>query len=192
MRYLIDGYNMLHAMGVLAGRVGPHGLEKARLALLGRLLALHADDPGRVTVVFDAAHAPPGAEREQNHEGIHVLFALREEADDVIEALIRRDSAPRQLTIVSDDRRLKEAARRRHCPALGCLDYLEQVGRPPRPVSPLPPGERGGGEGAEGPVKPQGVSAEETRRWLEEFADLADDPKFKGWVELDAAPDADD
>src|SRR5258708_33923497 len=69
VRYLIDGYNLLHAMGVLTGRVGPHGLEKARLALLGRLLALHADDPSRVTGVFDAANPPPGAEREQDYKG---------------------------------------------------------------------------------------------------------------------------
>jgi hypothetical protein len=180
MRYLIDGYNLLHAMGVLSGRVGPHGLEKARLALLGRLLHLHAGDPGRVTVVFDAANAPPGAEREQEYKGVHVLFALREEADDVIEALIRRDSAPRQLTVVSDDRRLKEAARRRQCPSLGCLDYLEHVGRPARR-----------GPTVEVQAKPQAVSAEEARRWLEEFADLADDPKLRGWVELDAPPETD-
>jgi hypothetical protein len=179
VRYLIDGYNLLHAMGVLTGRVGPHGLEKARLALLGRLLALHADDPSRVTVVFDAANAPPGAEREQDYKGLHVLFALREEADDVIEAIIRHESAPRRLAVVSDDRRLKEAARRRHCTALGCLDYLEQTRRPSPPTV------------AEGPAKPQGVSAEETRRWLEEFADLGDDPKLKGLVELDAPPEAD-
>ena len=145
MRYLIDGYNLLHAMGVLAGRVGPHGLEKARLALLGRLLALHADDPGRVTVVFDAARARAGAEREQEYNGLHILYALREEADDVIEAIIRRESTPRQLTVVSDDRRLKEAARRRQCPALGCLDYLEQVGRPTSPPHPCPSPPRGEG-----------------------------------------------
>src|SRR5205085_11050412 len=152
------------------GRVGPHGLEKARIALLGRLLSLHADEPGQVTVVFDAANAPPGAEREQEYKGLHVLFALCEEADDVIEALIRQDSAPKQLTVVSDDRRLKEAARRRECAALGCLDYLEQLRRPP-PVPAV----------SDGPAKPEGISADETRRWLEAFADLADDPKLKGW-----------
>ena len=82
----------------------------------------------------------------------------------MIEAIIQRDSTPRQLTIVSDDRRLKEAARRRQCPSLGCLDYLEQVAAAARTPA------------AEGPAKPQGVSAEETRHWLEEFGDLADDP----------------
>ena len=34
--YLFDGYNLLHATGHLAGKVGPHGLERARLALLSR------------------------------------------------------------------------------------------------------------------------------------------------------------
>ncbi|HVS36726.1 MAG TPA: NYN domain-containing protein [Gemmataceae bacterium] len=187
MRYLIDGYNLLHAMGVLAGRVGPHGLEKARLALLGRLLALHANDPGAVTVVFDAAKARAGAEREQEHKGLHVLYALREEADDVIEAIIRREATPRRLTVVSDDRRLKEAARRRRCPALGCLDYVEQVGRSALSASPLSAGETG--DAAEAPAKPRSVSAEETQRWLKEFGDLADDPKLKDWVELEAPED---
>ena len=109
----------------------------------------------------------------------------------MIKAIIRRESTPRRLTVVSDDRRLKEAARRRHCPALGCLDYLEQVGRPTSPpLTPLPRGR--GVRGSDGSVKPQGVSAEETRRWLQEFADLADDPKLKGWVELDVPPEPDD
>ena len=181
MRYLIDGYNLLHAMGVLLGRVRPQGLERARLNLLERLLALHGDDAARVTVVFDAANAPPGAEPEQDHKGVRVLYALRQEADDVIEALIQSDSAPRQLTIVSDDRRLKEAARRRQCAWLGCLDYLEQAGRPPAPKA-----------AADALVKPPALSAEETRAWMEEFGDLADDPKFKGLVERETPPEPDD
>jgi len=35
--YLIDGFNLLHGIGVLRARVGPQGLEKARLRLLGLL-----------------------------------------------------------------------------------------------------------------------------------------------------------
>ncbi len=182
MRYLIDGYNLLHATGDLLGRTGrPHGLEKARLALLGRLIALHGDDISCVTVVFDARNAPPGAESQHDYKGVHILYALREEADDLIETLIRQESSPRQLTIVSDDHRLKDAARRGKCPSVGCLDYLEQAGRPAltRPA-------------ADGSAKPQSVSAEETQRWLAEFADLADDPKLKGWVELEWPADEDE
>ena len=36
------------------------------------------------------------------------------------------------------------------------------------------------------------LSAEETRHWLKEFGDLADDPKFKGLVELESPPDEDE
>ncbi len=181
MRYVIDGYNLLHAMGVLLGRAGPHRLESARLALLDRVLALHGDRAADVTVVFDAAKAPARVEAEQDHKGVRVLFALHEEADDVIEALIRSEPAPHQLTIVSDDRRLREAARRRKCVSTGCLDYLEQVGRPPPPT-----------RDADGPAKPQRLSAEEMQLWMKEFADLADDPRFKGLVEFEAPPDEDD
>jgi predicted RNA-binding protein with PIN domain len=169
MRYLIDGYNLLHAMGVLTGRVGPHGLEKARLALLGRLLAEHAADLAAVTVVFDAAGAPPGAVAEEDYQGIHIRYALDGEADDVIEELIRRDAAPRQLSVVSDDHRIQQAGRRRRCAVLGCMEYLDRMEHSRRPKA--TPGES--------PAKPEGVSGEETQHWLREFADLADDPKLR-------------
>jgi uncharacterized protein len=168
MRYLIDGYNLLHAMGLLLGKVGPHGLEKARLALLGRLHGRYGPDAGRVTVVFDASRAPPGAEAEQDYHGVRVRFALREEADDVIEELIRRDSTPRRLTIVSDDHRLQNAGRRRQCPVLGCLDFLDELARP----RPAPAGR------PEAPAKPDDVSRDDLQRWLRAFADLDHDPRL--------------
>src|SRR5262245_54622478 len=65
MFFLIDGYNLLHAMGVLHGRVGPTGLEKARGRLLGLLRGAYAEqEHDHVTVIFDAAKAPPGADPE--------------------------------------------------------------------------------------------------------------------------------
>src|SRR5438477_11517341 len=111
MSYLIDGYNLLHAMGLLGGRVGPTGLEKARLGLMGLLRAVYGEQAATVTVVFDAAHAPPGTPEAEDYQGIHVRFAVRQEqADDLIEALIHRESSPRQLTVVSDDHRIQRAA----------------------------------------------------------------------------------
>src|SRR5258707_1335531 len=104
MHYLIDGYNLLHAMGALQGRVGPQGLEKARLRLLGLLRASYEDQASAITVVFDAAGAPPGSKEEQDFQGIQVRFAVHQkEADELIEDLIHHDSVPRQLTVVSDD-----------------------------------------------------------------------------------------
>ncbi len=169
MRYLIDGYNLLHAMGLLCGKVGPHGLERARLALLDRLRADHGDGAGNVTVVFDASGAPPGIAGEEEYHGIHIRFALGAEADEVIEDLIRQEPAPRQLTIVSDDHRLQQAGSRRRCPVSGCLDYLEEMQHRRRRKPEMP----------EASVKPERISNEETQHWLHEFADLVNDPKCR-------------
>src|SRR5437660_6033331 len=89
MHYLIDGYNLLHHVGLLHGRVGPAGLEKARRALLGHLGGRFGAGADAVTVVFDARRAPPTAADTLDFDGIHVQFSRSEEADDVIERLIR-------------------------------------------------------------------------------------------------------
>jgi predicted RNA-binding protein with PIN domain len=169
--YLIDGYNLLHAMGVLSGRVGPHGLEKARARLLGLLAGGFADEAGAVTVIFDAANAPPHVPAEQSFRGVHVRFAVRQdEADDLIELLLRQDSAPRRVTLVSDDRRLQQAARRRSCQVQGCDEFLEWLDRHRRDRTPPQ---------AAAPEKRERLTEAEMRSWLDEFADLADDPQFK-------------
>jgi predicted RNA-binding protein with PIN domain len=169
--YLIDGYNLLHAMGVLRGRVGPNGLEKARQRLLGLLAGGFGDEATSVTVVFDAANAPPGAAEALEFRGLHVRFAVRQdEADDLIEELLRRESAPRRVTLVSDDHRLQQAARRRGCSIQGCGDFLDWLARHRRQRTRQLP------ETAEERARTLG---RDTQLWLAEFADLADDPDFR-------------
>ncbi|HXG09163.1 MAG TPA: NYN domain-containing protein [Gemmataceae bacterium] len=173
MRYLIDGYNLLHAMGALGGRKGPGGLERARQRLLGLLSGAYGRQASAVTVVFDAAEAPRDVPAEQDHQGIHVRFAHRQEADDLIEQLIRHTGAPRRLTVVSDDHRIQAAARRRRCLVAGCTDYLAELDRRYRRRR-TPPG---------ADAKPERPSRRETQHWLHEFADLSDDPSFKDLAE---------
>ena len=56
MSLLIDGYNLIHAAGLVGQGRGPGGLERSRLALLNFLAqSLAAADLARTTVVFDAA-----------------------------------------------------------------------------------------------------------------------------------------
>src|SRR5436190_23112289 len=100
MRILIDGYNYLHAVGLLrprsgpAGHAGPHELERARSTLLGQLARSYS--PGdSVTVVFDAAGASPGVPAEDWFQGIHILNELHRTADDLIADVVRDDSAPK-------------------------------------------------------------------------------------------------
>ncbi len=165
MDYLIDGYNLLHHVGLLQGKVGPQKLERARMALLGRVSGFYKDQAAHVTVVFDANHAPADVAPEQVYLGVHVYFAVHEEADDVIERLIRRSSAPQNLTVVSNDRRLRDAARRRHCPLLECVDFWEMLEKRPLPEASALPRES----------KPEQLSERELQHWMREFADLQDE-----------------
>lgn len=175
MHYLIDGYNFLYALGKL--RKGPVVLEQVRLYLLRLLRQAHGDHASDVTVVFDAHSAPPGATAETTHQGIHIRFAVgHPEADDLIEELIRTTPAPKKLTVVSDDHRIRQAARRRECRVMGCGDYMDWLAgftlrQTPRPRLPSS-------------AKPETVSDEETQHWLDEFAELTHDPAWKELFEF--------
>lgn len=129
MSLLIDGYNLLYATGMLGKRPGPGGLEKARLALLNQLAAsLEPAEISRTTVVFDAKHAPRGVPQAMTHKGIHVRFAAAHaEADELIEELIRTDSAPKRLTVVSADHRVQTAARRRRATAIASEEWWDKL-----------------------------------------------------------------
>jgi predicted RNA-binding protein with PIN domain len=169
--HVIDGYNLLFAMGVMRKQMGPTGLEKARLRLLGLLRNAFDDDAPSVTVVFDAAGAPPDLEEEQDFRGLHVRYAIHhEQADDLIEQLIHQSSAPKQLVVVSDDHRIQKAARRRHCQVRGCGDFLDWLdGQSAKRRRRQP----------EAPEKLGGASQRDTQHWLDEFADLDQDKDMK-------------
>ncbi len=167
--YVIDGYNLLYALGISAGG-GSDALEQARRRLLALLADGSGDECGAVTIVFDAAGAPPLARGREAYRGLSVRYAVRHaEADDLIELLIQQASAPRQLTVISDDRRLQQAARRRDCTAQGCNAFVAWLAQRRRERQ----------QQAAPPEKGEGLSAEETQRWLDEFAGLANDPNFK-------------
>ncbi len=115
MATLIDGYNLLHATGILGRNVGPGTLERARNALLGFLVAaLPESERAGTTVVFDAQNGPPGLPRELHQQGIRILYAVGyADADGLLKELIRADSSPRRLVVVSSDHQIQRAARRR-------------------------------------------------------------------------------
>jgi predicted RNA-binding protein with PIN domain len=172
MPYLIDGYNLLFAyLGAPPSRKLSKALEHARRKLLELLRQGHDGPLSELTVIFDAAQAPPDAPAEFDHHGIHVVFAVHDErADDLIEKLIRKASTPRHLTIVTDDNHIRQAARRRHCTVCGCADYLNGLEHRKSERQPQVEPEA---------IKPQATSEAETQQWLEEFADLRRDPALK-------------
>ena len=167
MTLLIDGYNLLHASGILGRGRGPGGFERSRMALLNFIAESLPDETrARTTVVFDAAHAPPGMPRTLAHRGLCVRFAASHaDADSLIEELIRADSAPRQLVVVSSDHRLHRAARRRRAQAIDSDRwYAETVRNRRESALNAPPR----------PAKPAAVLGEdEVAYWLARFADDA-------------------
>ncbi len=151
MPTIIDGYNLLNAVGIIGRGVGPGGLERSRLALLNFLAeSLDEAEIPRTTVVFDAHDPPPGLPRVVSHRGLTVRFASQyDEADTLIEELIRTDAAPRRLTVVSSDHRLQRAAHRRRAKAVDSDVWYAEIVRlrrerresapdvPARPAVPL-------------------------------------------------------
>jgi predicted RNA-binding protein with PIN domain len=129
MPHLVDGYNLLFASGILRRRVGPGGLEKARRALVHIVAeSLGPEEAQRTTFVFDASGAPPDASLEKSIQGVRLLFARNhEDADALIEELIEKDTAPKQLVVVSSDHRLQRAARRRRAKAQDSDTWFAQI-----------------------------------------------------------------
>ena len=164
MYLLIDGYNLLYAVGLLGRGIGPGGLERSRLALVGHLAAsLEPEELAGTTIVFDAAGAPPGLPSMLHSRGLTILFAVGyEDADTLIEELIRSAPNPRRLVVVSSDRRLQRAARRRKASAVKSEAWYEDLSRRKRQTatqdSQAPPAR---------PAVP--LLAEEVAYWLGQF-----------------------
>jgi uncharacterized protein len=129
MSLIIDGYNLLNVVGIIATGIGPGGLERARLALLNFLAeSLDAQEIPKTIVVFDSREAPWGLPRAVRHRGLAVQYASKyPDADCLIEELIRKESAPRRLTVVSSDHRLQRAARRRRARAVDSDVWYAEV-----------------------------------------------------------------
>jgi predicted RNA-binding protein with PIN domain len=173
--YLIDGYNLIHALGMIQHKMAPGGLEESRRRLLAFLAQAFGAEASRVTVVFDAKHAPRGVPRQQEHHGLHIHFAPSQQtADDMIETLIEEEAQPRALVVISNDMRLQNAARQhgaRPWSHEALLDFLEKRAKPPT----APTDEK----------KTDAMSPEEIKRWLKEFAWLETDPELKEFFDLD-------
>ena len=127
-------------------------------------LAARAQQPTAITVVFDAysKKAPHARLTEINERGIHVVFAGGySSADDYIAEYLRGHSHPKQLTVVSNDREVRRAARRRKAKAMACEEFERQLDR----------GKRRRTAQGTSKMKQGEVSEEEQRFWQRVFDD---------------------
>ena len=119
---LVDAYNVLHTTGILPPEVA--GIDiRGLAALVGSsrwrtsACRLICDGTGESGVGKIRPDALP--------RGVSVDYAgPGRDADSLIERLIKEHTAPKRLLVVSSDRRLRSAARRRRCKWLSSEQFL--------------------------------------------------------------------
>lgn len=109
MPVIIDGHNLLHAIHKEDPDSGPIS-DVGLCRIISEYLKLTSE---KGEIIFDGT-GPRDKSGFDNLPNLEVFFAgLRSDADTVIEEKIKASTAPRRLTIVSSDRRLRDAARKR-------------------------------------------------------------------------------
>jgi predicted RNA-binding protein with PIN domain len=168
-RFLVDGYNLMHAAGMV-----PAGKRASFQANRKRFLDWLANGEGPrqacVSVIFDAQEGRSN-DGVQPYRNLLVCYAYKETADDWIEKAIVREQIPRLLVVVSNDRRIQDAARRRKAEAWSCEDFTDwlETGFPPA-LKPLPDSPRRAKLGPPESDKPTAPpTAEEVAQLAEAF-----------------------
>ena len=142
MIFLIDGYNLMHAVGMLRVGLPQKQLAPARTRFLDWLADAARNRPDTLRVVFDAVNGPAPSS-EYGHRGVRVRFAFKQTADEQIEELVRAVGVPKSAAVVSNDGQVQEAARRRGCGVFTCQGFVDWLLAPPRdPEAPPPPDDK--------------------------------------------------
>jgi len=166
VRYLIDGYNLMHALGLVRKAGGEAAWAASRLQLLDWLADRLPARPGDAfQIVFDAQRSV-GSVAESRRRGVTILVAHGGTADDVIEDLTAAEIHPKQLTVVSNDHRLRDAAFRSGCGWITCGAFTDTVMKPPAATAP-----------AEGDAKPGSADAAADAELLKVFSQPTPKPK---------------
>lgn len=168
---LIDGYNLMHAVGAARERYGPGDLERRRNRFLNELASrLTERERARATVVFDAGESFSDLPRTYSVERMTISFAFPgSDADSLIEELLAKHSAPRQVQVVSSDHRLQRAAKRRRASFIDSEHFAANLTRR-GPIREGRPVEDRAARDLQ--IKRSGeVPAAELESWLTVFAD---------------------
>jgi hypothetical protein len=161
--YLIDGYNLMYAAGLATRAMRAAQFDRARERFLD-WLADGAGSRGEILVIFDAQQAPCPS-LETIRRGVRVRFAFQKTADDVIEELVAVVRRPDRTSVVSNDARVREAARRAACAVLTCPEFVDWLISPPR--APGPDADSHAPEGDK-PIPP--ITDEDKNEWLNAFS----------------------
>ena len=134
MTFLIDGYNLMHAVGMVPSGDRAGQFDAAR----GRFLDWLAESPALkpyfplTRIVFDAQHATRDWGTTA-HRGLTVTFSHRQTADDLIETYLALDANPQKIRLVTNDGRLQAAAKRVRAKPMACSEFVDWLIDPAKP-----------------------------------------------------------
>jgi len=154
MPILIDGHNLLYAVKAMT-----EGQVFSEVQLCSLISGYLRQTKQRGEVIFDG-RGPLDKSGLLGTTNLEVSFSgSATDADTVIEDRIRESTAPKRLTVVSNDHRLIKAAKARKAAAVTADDFWEKVfkklsrkRRPPEPAA-----------------KRTGITEGETDFWLKFF-----------------------
>ncbi len=151
MPLIVDCYNVLHAEK-------PKSLAGLGEASLCLLLSRSRWVASGVTVVCDGSPKPESPNTEAVDPVELIYSGASRSADEVIIELIDENTAPRRLTVVSNDRTIQRAARRRRARVWSAEEFLQRLAHA---------GRVGGSQASEKPGGP--LPKDYVRGWLAEF-----------------------
>ena len=129
-RLLIDGYNLLYALGFIQpGDRTKRGLEKARDKLIDAIAKRIPPAVRRSTwIIFDSADAPKNLPNALVQHEIRVFFS-REwlSADEMLQALISEHASPKTLVIISSDHAVQRRAAARNATPFDSEHWIEAI-----------------------------------------------------------------
>jgi len=155
MPVVIDGYNLFRMVQKTESFAS---LTDYQLCCLISAYLETIKDHGQI--VFDGI-GPPDREKFFHFVNLGVVYSGRSiEADDVIEEHVLASTAPKRLSVISSDRRIRAAGKKRKCIVLKSDEFWEklikQLSRNPK-------------KSREPAAKRQGISKAETEQWLKDF-----------------------
>jgi predicted RNA-binding protein with PIN domain len=124
MPYLIDGHNLI-------GQLPDLNLDDPddEAKLVQKLMGFVARTKARCIVVFD--HGLPAGLSRMSTGGVKVIFAShQEDADTVIIRRIFKEKNPRIWTVVSNDHRVLNTAKRQGMIALKSIEFVSILPKP--------------------------------------------------------------
>ncbi|MBN1765700.1 MAG: NYN domain-containing protein [Sedimentisphaerales bacterium] len=164
MPYLIDGYNLYHA-AIKHNEEWSHFAPITLCAWIARDMHILGD---LATIVFDGTKPQGRAETVEPERTIKIIYSgPQSDADTVMETLIRKNTAPRRLIVVSSDNKIRKSARQRRCIIMGAKNYCDDLWNRSRLKPPSPKEPR---------KKYRGVPDGELVQWLEMFGIDPEEP----------------